>query len=196
VATAWAQVEPQGITAPSLLHMDYEPEHGYSQTLRDNADGTVTLYVKGAPDKLIGFSHHMLTADGTTALDSDHLHAANDQMAERGLRVLATASRVYSSGDEPTGTLPTPEGLTLLGLQGMHDPPREGVADAIAACRKAGIQVMMITGDHPKTAKSIAEDLGIELDQVNVKATTTEKLGFTGREEGIAVHAVALLVKA
>ncbi|MDZ7733178.1 MAG: HAD family hydrolase [Acidimicrobiia bacterium] len=54
-----------------------------------------------------------------------------------------------------------PEGLVLAGLQGMLDPPRDGVRDAVAVCRSAGIRVMMITGDHAATARAIAEDLGI-----------------------------------
>lgn len=111
------------------------------------------LHVKGAPEIVASFCD--LTDEETDAL----LHA-NEQMAEDGLRVIATASRTLD--EEPAGeVLPTPEGLTFTGLQGMMDPPREGVRESVKQCRKAGIQVMMITGDHPVTASAIASRLGL-----------------------------------
>lgn len=108
-------------------------------------------------------------------------------------------------------------GAAALGDIGKHFPdtdPQFKGADSRALLRHVMVQVRnkgwkvgnvdaTIVAQAPKMAPHIetmraliAEDLGVELDQVNVKATTTEKLGFTGREEGIAVHAVALLLKA
>jgi len=81
-------------------------------------------------------------------------------MASRGLRVLGMAYRVLD--EAPVGgVVPPPEGLTFVGLQGMLDPPRAGVRDAIKGCQDAGIRVVMITGDHAETAVAIGSQLGI-----------------------------------
>ena len=85
-------------------------------------------------------------------------------LLERGLRVLAVAEGprdvVASPGGQGTGNLAH---LTLLGLLGFHDPPREGVTQAIAECRRAGVKLAMITGDHPTTARRIADQIGLAL---------------------------------
>jgi Ca2+-transporting ATPase len=166
VAMAIAAIENGALTvheldAPAELHVPYEPELGYCQTVRVNHDGLRVLYVKGAPDKLLGMSTHMRTVAGDEPLDADEFVDANHEMATRGLRVIATARRVLDSHEARDGFLPVPSGLTLLGLEGMTDPPRPGVAAAIAACQDAGIAVKMITGDHPSTAEAIADRLGI-----------------------------------
>jgi Ca2+-transporting ATPase len=144
--------------AAPVADMPYEPETAYSQTLRRGDDGRLTLHVKGAPEVVASFCPE--TAEGTPGHAA--MAAANRAMAEDGLRVIATASGVL---DEPpageTGVLPTPRDLRFTGLQGMMDPPREGVREAIRDCRSAGIHVMMITGDHPVTAVAIGKRLGL-----------------------------------
>jgi len=93
-------------------------------------------------------------------------------MANRGLRVLGMAYRLLP--DAPTqGVVPSPEALTFLGLQGMLDPPRAGVREAIQGCQDAGIRVVMITGDHAETALAIGS-------QVHIAAGDTPPL--TGAE--------------
>jgi Ca2+-transporting ATPase len=166
VAMAVAAIEHGALTldeleSPSVLHVPYEPELGYCQTVREHADGGRVLYVKGAVDKLLSMSATMRTVVGDEALETDEVADANHEMASRGLRVLATASRQLGDGEGADGFLPPPSGLTLLGLEGMTDPPRPGVAAAVAACQDAGIAVKMITGDHPSTAEAIADRLGI-----------------------------------
>ena len=79
-------------------------------------------------------------------------------MAAQGLRVLAMAGRPAPTGSEE---LPALEQLTFYGLQGMMDPLREGALDTVSGCRRAGIRVIMITGDHASTAVAIARQLGI-----------------------------------
>ena len=84
-------------------------------------------------------------------------------LTARGLRVLAVAHRP-ASGPDRLGTTPPPDverDLALLGLVGLEDPPRPDVADAVAACRSAGIRLAMVTGDHPMTALSIAREVGL-----------------------------------
>lgn len=146
-----------------LAHMPYEPESGFSQTIRTES-GRPVLYVKGAPDAVCHMCTTMLTARGVTGLDESAVLTANEAMASDGLRVIATARRQLDDGDPLLAGAPlegVPEGLTLLGLEGMTDPPRTGVPEAIADCRSAGIRVMMITGDHPVTANAVADRLGL-----------------------------------
>ncbi|MGO3151074.1 MAG: cation-translocating P-type ATPase [Galactobacter sp.] len=158
--------------ARPLADMPYEPDLAYSQTLHSHEDRAV-LHVKGAPEVILQFCTAMAGPEGLLPVDVDLVRSTIDSMAEDGLRVIATAhlempDGADRSGAEGTrgsasgGTLPTPSGMVLTGLQGMMDPPRPGVADAIQQCREAGIHVMMITGDHPVTAAAIGARLGLD----------------------------------
>jgi cation-transporting ATPase F len=132
------------------------------------------LRLKGAPERVVELSRHMLAGDGTqAALDAEEVLAAAARMAARGLRVLATA-QVRIDGEIDPRDPPEPVGLVLTGLVGMQDPPRAGARDAIARCRSAGIRVLMITGDHPATARAIASDLGIITGEDAAVVTGTE----------------------
>ncbi|MET3860197.1 Ca2+-transporting ATPase [Dietzia sp. 2505] len=164
VAVRLGAVTPIERAAAPVAHMPYEPELGFSQTIR-NEGGRPVLYVKGAPDAVSAMCSSMLTAGGTTILDQAAVLAAHDALGSEGLRVIATARRELEDGDPRLAgaTLQgAPEDLTFLGLEGMTDPPRPGVQEAIAGCGSAGIRVMMITGDHPVTAAAIAGRLGLD----------------------------------
>ena len=88
--------------------------------------------------------------------------AAAAALTDRGLRVLAVASRVIGPTDSAPGDAVTAEqDLTLLGLVGLVDPPRPAARDALQRCRRAGIKVAMITGDHPRTAAAIGDAVGL-----------------------------------
>jgi P-type E1-E2 ATPase len=82
------------------------------------------------------------------------------RLARRGLRVIAVATRPVT-GDVPTSADEAERDLTLLGLVALEDPPRSGAAAALAACRRAGISVAIITGNHPETAGAIAREVGL-----------------------------------
>lgn len=128
-------------------------------------------FVKGAPNEVVRLSDNYRT-DGKVMPMSDEMRKsimdANDGYAAIGLRVLALAYRPLSPDDT---SIPrsmsdyTPEniecGLTFVGLLVMQDPPRPEVADAVAECRRAGIRIVMITGDYGLTALSIARKIGI-----------------------------------
>lgn len=181
------------ITATPLAHTPYEPELGYSQSVVRTADGRRALIVKGAADALIDLSTHWRAAHGDEPVDDEESHAANHDMARRGLRVLATATRILDDGELIDGHLPPPSGLTLLGLEGMADPPRPGVAAAIAECQDAGIRTIMITGDHPATAEAIADRLGIPrtgpaLSGRELERLDDELLVARLREAGVAAR--------
>ena len=85
--------------------------------------------------------------------------AANDEMAKRGLRVLALAYKELKENNLPQEDVEN--NLLFLGLVGMMDPPRKEVIDSIAQCKSAGIDVVMITGDHKLTAVAVAREIGI-----------------------------------
>ena len=181
VAMAMAAVTHSAVTldelqAPMEAHVPYEPELGYCQSVRRHSDGTRVLYVKGAPDKLFGMSTSLRTIAGDEPIDTDEASDANHELASRGLRVIATACRMLADDEARDGFLPPPTALTLLGLEGMADPPRPGVAAAIAACQDAGIAVKMITGDHPSTAEAIADRLGIPRRGPAITGTEMEGL--------------------
>ena len=108
------------------------------------------VLVKGAPDAV--FSRCSVPADAPEVLQ---------ELAGRGLRILAVASRPVVDGKVPTSADDAERALTFLGLIALEDPPRHGAADALAACRRAGIQVAMVTGDHPATARAIAVEVGL-----------------------------------
>jgi magnesium-transporting ATPase (P-type) len=113
-----------------------------------------TLIVKGAPDNVLQRCRR--TEGAGPALDA---------MAARSLRVIAIASRHLDAGSTHSRNPDQVEiDLDLLGLVGLEDPPRPGAAQTIAACRRAGIQVAMITGDHPATAAAIAREVGLLAD--------------------------------
>ncbi len=112
--------------------------------------GEVVL-VKGAPDAVLPRCE---VVDGAEAV--------LDALAARGLRVLAVAERPRG-GKDPVDADEAEAGLVLLGLLAFEDPPRAEVHHALAGCRRAGVQVAMVTGDHPATARAIAEEVGLWL---------------------------------
>ena len=128
----------------------------------DEGDGHVA-YAKGAPEVLLARCSRALVDGQTVEMDD----ARRERVLERArsfagdaLRVLAFASREVVDPDAPTEELET--GLTFLGLQGMIDPPREEVADAVADCGRAGVGVTMATGDDVATARAVATEVGID----------------------------------
>lgn len=111
------------------------------------------LVVKGAPDAVL-----------PRCVDTRGADDALDAMAERGLRVLAVACRPASEVPRGASADQAEDCLILLGLLGMEDPPRPGAAETVASIRRAGIQLAMITGDHPATALAIAREVGLVVD--------------------------------
>ncbi|CAN5317454.1 cation-transporting P-type ATPase [soil metagenome] len=161
IAVARGAITEKDRTADPVAHQPYEPHLRYSQTVHADSHGRRTLYVKGSPEALLDAAVAVAHPDGTRTLDHSQVHAANEEMGREGLRVIATGSRAVADDEKLGHPLPAPSGLTFLGMEGMTDPPREGVAEAIEKCRRAGISVMMITGDHPVTAMAIAGRLGM-----------------------------------
>ncbi|UCE28035.1 MAG: cation-translocating P-type ATPase [Candidatus Coatesbacteria bacterium] len=127
----------------------------------DDASGSLFAIMKGAPEVIIERSTSAEMPDGIVgiAVVADELARVNADMAKRGLRVLAVASRRLDAGTEVTQDIE--EEMTFAGFLAIADPPRPEVYDAVEKCNVAGIRPIMITGDHRATAAAIAEEVGI-----------------------------------
>jgi calcium-translocating P-type ATPase len=129
-------------------------------TVHETPEGRVLL-MKGAAEVVLRLCTRVETSHGSDELTADAraaLGAAQDEMARAGLRVLACAWRTVPP-DCPREQLETE--LTCAGLIGLEDPPRPEVPEAICRCRDAGLTVIMATGDHPQTARAIADQVGL-----------------------------------
>ena len=151
-------------------------------------------FTKGATDVLIHKSGRMLASEGVMPLNGEAILKANDKMAADGLRVLCIAMRGWQKLPEDMQPENVEHDLTLLGLVGIMDPPREEAKDAISLCKAAGIIPVMITGDHPITARAIARRLGIitEDSRAVITGRELEKMPleeFAERVEEIRVYA-------
>lgn len=151
-------------------------------------------FTKGALDVLIESSVDMLTSRGSEAIDVGELNGINEAMANDGMRVLCLCMRKWAALPDHIAPENVESGLTIVGLVGLMDPPRPEAKEAVSMCRAAGITPVMITGDHPLTAQSIATRIGIL--QVGSKALITgrelDKLSmeeFEERVEQIRVYA-------
>ncbi len=140
----------------------FDAEHRFMASLHHDHTGNGFVYVKGAPERILEMCAKQRGFDGDIALDMDYWHAQAEQIAANGQRVLAVASKTTDSAHTVLTFDDVENGLTLLGLFGLIDPPREEAIAAVAECQAAGIRVKMITGDHAGTAVAIARQLGLE----------------------------------
>ena len=122
---------------------------------------SVVAYTKGAPEHVLPLCHDRLLPQGVTMLDRGAVEEVVECMAAEGLRVLAVATRSWPTLPEPFEAENVETRLTFVGLVGLMDPPRAEARAAVQLCRTAGITPVMITGDHPATARAIAARLGI-----------------------------------
>ncbi|WP_206797115.1 HAD-IC family P-type ATPase [Amycolatopsis sp. MtRt-6] len=149
--------------APRVAEIPFDSGRKYMATFHRHGSG-VRVCVKGAPDVLLRHATHVRRADSDRPLDEQRyreISAVLEELAGRGERVLAIAVADLDQPGLNTTAPSLPERLILIGLVGILDPPRPEVADAVAECHTAGIDVKMITGDHLATATSIAHTLGI-----------------------------------
>lgn len=155
-----------------LAELPFSSDRKYMATLHEAENegaGRVAL-VKGAPDRLLQYSTHILGDDGPLQIDDqwrDRIRGLIDQFAGEAMRVMAGAFRELPAETTKLQESDIETGLTLVGLWGMIDPPRAASHAAVLAAREAGIRPVMITGDHAATALAIARLVGItDGDQV------------------------------
>ena len=177
---------------PLVTEIPFDSQRKRMTTVHE-FDGKRVAYVKGAPEILLDLSGSVLRAGEVETLGPDEklqITTAVADMAANALRVLALAYRELPPGAE-LGSEETETDLVFVGVLGMIDPPREGVKEALAKCRAAGIEVKMITGDHELTAQAIARQTGMLREQdrviggVDLDRMSDEEL--EGQIESIAV---------
>ena len=164
----------------TLHQIPYESENKYSAIFFEK-DEKCFVTVKGGLEKVLEFSNKMKIDGKNVELDKESIIEQNEQLAKRGYRVIALAvgkvnkKKSYSESDI--------KDLSIIGLVGFIDPVRPESKQAIEDCHKAGIKVIMITGDHPLTAFSIAQDIKIVENFKNVATGHEVELAFSKGEE-------------
>jgi Ca2+-transporting ATPase len=164
--------------APLLDMIPFESEHMFRATLHGGGDGTRrVIYKVGAVERLLERCDEALGPDGRGApLDRDAIRREVERMAADGLRVLAFARLHAPPTQDGLAHEHVRGGLTFLGLQAMIDPPRREAIEAVDRCRRAGIAVKMITGDHAVTAGVIARRVGLAGEGGKIDVLTGREL--------------------
>jgi potassium/sodium efflux P-type ATPase len=149
---------------PQTAIIPFESEHGYMATLHRHGEKKF-IFVKGAPEKILDMCTECAVKDKIEI--KEILNKAN-LFAREGMRVLAMAYKEVPHDIHEITQHDVEGNLIYVGLQGMIDPPRTDVMDAVKGCKKAGIKIVMITGDHAATASAIAKMLGITGEESGV----------------------------
>ncbi|TAN40359.1 MAG: cation-translocating P-type ATPase, partial [Nitrospirae bacterium] len=179
---------------PRKAELPFDADRKCMTTFHARPEGGFYSFTKGALDVLIDKSTDMLTSQGLRPVDVQDLDSVHTRMAADGLRVLCIAMRIWNTLPDDMSQEHVETGLTILGLTGMMDPPRDEAREAVSLCKAAGIKAVMITGDHPITARVIAGRLGIIEDESKAIITgrELERLSleeFEERVEHIRVYA-------
>ena len=175
-------IDPQSvIDVRKLGEIPFESDRAFSAAFFQH-NGVIHAAVKGAPEVLAARCREALGPGGPLELDLNLVEGQLQAMTRAGQRAMAIAVGVVSHapGDRPFGESDLPP-LSLTGLVGLIDPPRPEVREAVEKCRRAGIEVAMVTGDHPLTALAIAREVGIDADEDQV--VTGRELSDTGSPE-------------
>ncbi|KGG86465.1 MULTISPECIES: HAD-IC family P-type ATPase [Comamonas] len=143
-----------------LDEVPFDAVHRYMATLHRPVDAPAVVFVKGAPEQVLAMCRDQQGAEGLQALDAAYWLEQVDALAAKGYRVLGLASFAPEDAKDRVDMADVKD-LTLLGVLGMIDPPRESAKEAVHECRSAGIAVKMITGDHAATAAAIARELAL-----------------------------------
>ncbi|GAB1266456.1 cation-translocating P-type ATPase [Aurantivibrio infirmus] len=154
---------------PRLDEIPFESERRYMATLHESLEGSTQgqiIFVKGAPDKLINYCHQELSEAGPKAINKEYWEKELAAQAGNGMRVMALAYKNTEANIDGFDPQHIEDGLILVALVGIADPPREDVVESIADCHSAGIRVKMITGDNPMTAAAIGRELGLNAEIV------------------------------
>ena len=146
---------------PRTDAIPFESQHRFMATLHHDHTGNGFIYIKGAPERILEMCHQQRMRGEDTPLDKVYWETCMHNMASRGQRLLAIAFKPAATEHQSLAFNDVDDGLTLLGVVGIIDPPREEATAAVHACQSAGIRVKMITGDHAITARAIGTQMGI-----------------------------------
>ncbi|MFO7546347.1 MAG: HAD-IC family P-type ATPase [Trueperaceae bacterium] len=185
-------IEPASAEASRVDRLPFASEQGYSASLhREAVGGACIAYVKGAPERLLArCGQQRSTTGGEEPLDRERWERALTELAADGHRVLAVACKTMANDTVEITHASLRDGLAMLGFVAMIDPPRAEASASIAKCRRAGIRVVMITGDHALTATSIARELGLEVGDRAITGTELDGLDTGELDRVVAEHDV------
>ncbi|WP_108881513.1 HAD-IC family P-type ATPase [Anderseniella sp. Alg231-50] len=140
----------------------FDAKHRFMATLNHNREGSALVAVKGAPEQILSMCAKQRSGAGkAVALELAYWNEKSREIAALGQRVLAVAMKPVPAGKTTLGVASVQDGLVLVGLVGLIDPPRPEAIEAVKECDGAGILTKMITGDHPGTATAIARQVGL-----------------------------------
>ena len=165
---------------PEIATLPFESERQFAASFNRDDEG-ITVHLKGAAERVLSMCVDALDAGGSsTAVNQEAVRERINELSARGLRVLGIArGRAPDNvADDIPGRL---SNLTFLGLIAMRDAPRPEAAEAVAACKRASVRVIVATGDHAQTALAISRELGIAGD--DDRAVTSRELEGVGDEE-------------
>lgn len=157
---------------PRIDVIPFESEHKFMATLQQNLSGKSIVYLKGAPERVLDMCVKERHMDADKPINLDYWQEQIEAIASQGQRTLAVAT-IDTNNKKTISKEDVKSGMTLLGLFGIIDPPREEAIAAVKSCLGAGIKVKMITGDHALTAASIGRQIGLD---VSTKVITGQEL--------------------
>jgi magnesium-transporting ATPase (P-type) len=156
---AGLEIETEAKQYPRTDFIPFESEHRFMATLHHSHGGDAYIFIKGAPERLLEMCSQQKTVHGDLPIDRDYWLNRIEEMAQQGQRVLAIAVKPVGYEQMQLKFGDVENGLVMLGMFGLIDPPREEAIGAVKTCGEAGIRVKMITGDHAVTACAIAQQL-------------------------------------
>ncbi|MDX1776795.1 MAG: HAD-IC family P-type ATPase, partial [Desulfobulbales bacterium] len=178
---------------PRLDVIPFESEHQFMATLHSDREGRKFIYLKGAPEKVLKMCSMQRSQGEDNPLATEYWHNRLEEVAAMGQRILAIACKVVDSSQQELRVTDVSDGMTLLGLCGIIDPPREEAIRAVERCKSAGIRVKMITGDHAATAKIIGLQMGIGDGSSVIKGEALE--GMSDQQLRAAVKSVDVFAR-
>ena len=183
---------------PRLAELPFDSERKLMTTIHRGAGAATGAisFTKGAVEVLLSRCESVLTSQGIQPIDRENMIRESDRIASDGLRVMAVAMREWDAVPADLSHEKVEQKLVLLGLVGMMDPPREEAKEAVALCKSAGITPIMITGDHPLTAKVIAKRVGIlETDEPGAIITGLELDALSLEEFELRVESIRVYAR-
>ena len=181
-------------TFPRIAEIPFDSDRKCMTTIHQSSDGACISFTKGALENLSERSSRLSASDESVPFAHEAILKAGERMAAAGLRTLGIAMRRWDSLPDDLTPKAVESELTILGIVGLMDPPREEARESVALCKTAGIRPVMITGDHQSTAVAIAKRLGILEDgsTATITGPELEELPlerFEERVEDIRVYA-------
>jgi magnesium-transporting ATPase (P-type) len=177
---AGLEIETEVKKYPRKDLIPFESEHRFMATLHHSHTGEAFVFVKGAPEQILQMCSLQRSLDTDMPLDKAYWLGRIEELAAQGQRVLAMALKPVDLEKKELTFSDVENDLIMLGMYGMIDPPREEAIEAVQACKKAGIRVKMITGDHGVTALAISR----QLELLNTdRFLTGEEIGEMSEDE-------------